>query len=37
LAYVLSTLYFKFSAEDPFAGAIERNEADFYGDSRERD
>ena len=37
LAYVLSTLYWKFSAEDPFAGAIERNNADIYGDTRERD
>lgn len=36
LAFVLSTLYWKFGAEDPFAGAIERHEPDIYGDSRER-
>jgi Ca2+/Na+ antiporter len=36
LAFVLSTLYWKYSAEDPFAGAIDRRDADLYGDSRAR-
>jgi hypothetical protein len=36
LTYVLSTLYWKYSADDPFAGAIDRRDADLYGDSRAR-
>ena len=36
LAYVLSTLYWKYGADDPFAGAIDRRDADLYGDSRAR-
>jgi hypothetical protein len=34
LAYVLSTLYWKYGADDPFAGAVDRRDADLYGDSR---
>ena len=34
LAYVLSTLYWKYGADDPFAGAVDRRDADRYGDSR---
>ena len=39
LAFVLSTLYWKIGAEDPFAGAIDpidRRDADLYGEGRAR-
>ena len=36
LAYVLSTLYWKYGADDPFAGAVDRRDADLYGDRRAR-
>jgi hypothetical protein len=36
LAYVLTTLYWKFGGE-PFDGAVTQRSADIYGDARKRD